>query len=253
MLVYWPRSQKRFLSEVIMFKLIYSVLLLVGVSSASFAGDGTDRVLAIDPESPIVGMINFSVKYTLGKHEGLVNQFTISGRISNNDVINKVHLSIPIAEMSTQHGLRDCHMREALGMNYEFSVYPKKHLCNLVGKLSKKEQEQIVYPSVDVEILNIQTSSEQGFVIGTPVITDCLVKVTMHGVTKEYVMPVAVLKSLSSENSQVKYQVIVSTTLNTSDFGIIVKAVNFGPFEMKVDTEVKIQGNFSLKAIANEN
>lgn len=61
--------------------------------------------------------LKFSVGYSAGVHKGVASEIDGSAAIDVHDQINSLNFKIPIRSMSTGNLPRDCHMREALGLD----------------------------------------------------------------------------------------------------------------------------------------
>ena len=76
-----------------------------------------------------VGMA-FSLGWSLGTHEGRASRVTGSVQAQVEPfAIAQGEFRVPIAAMSTGSSTRDCHMREALGIDYARSQFPAEHVC----------------------------------------------------------------------------------------------------------------------------
>jgi polyisoprenoid-binding protein YceI len=114
-------------------------------------------------------------------------------------------LSVPIASLDTDNKERDCHLQEAMGINYEKSDFPKNHVCRKDDTLPTEGPNSVVYPHIKFEITKMKSPTvAEGFW-------------EMHGVRKP--IEVQVQATIDKESVRVKGK----HEFRLSDFGIQVK------------------------------
>jgi polyisoprenoid-binding protein YceI len=185
--------------------------------------------------------IEFKVNVGIAKHVGSVE--VILGKLDIGATTGEVltgEFNVPIDAMDTGDANRDCHMRESLGLNYDVSDFPEKHVCDSNDKLPTTGVNAVVYEFVTMQIQKVvsaETGAPVALKINEAANVIASVNWVIHGVSKLADIK-ASLKRLSEKN----YQITGATTLKLSDFGIIVK-----PFlGVKADDRVPVRVNAEL-------
>jgi len=148
---------------------------------------------------------------------------------------------VPIAAMSTGSTTRDCHMREALGIEYARSHFPAEHVC-VNDQVPVSGPDSVVYPDI---VIKVQGVRPQGVISGpaqrlTPtqsVYTQVLFGLSMHGTTRDMSAPIR-LQLIKPDSVQVQMEFEVKL----ADFGLAVKM----PALMKVEDRAKVKLNLLL-------
>lgn len=154
------------------------------------------------------GKASFKLPYTLGTHEGESNKLT--GQI---DITNKTgELSLPIESLKTGNEEMDCHMYEALGINYKNSDFPDDHVCE-DDKLPSSGPNSIKYPFIKYQISNLEilSQSDQKIELKLQGIWD------IHGQQKSSSHTLNILKEKNHWKSKTDFKI------SLKDFDIIVK------------------------------
>jgi len=152
--------------------------------------------------------LSFSIPYTLGVHTGVTT--VAQGELAIDPVhleINSGEILFPIASLESGNVERNCHMSEALGIDYAKSDYPNKHVCSTGNLLPTDGPNAVVFP----QIRFLFRSFQDGKVTGT---------FSMHGVDKELTVPV-IVTAVDGGKMNVKSTFVV----HLSDFGVVVKKV----------------------------
>lgn len=165
----------------------YPLLTIFFVSllsaTASFA---SVQEYQITPKSPTDTGISFDIPYTFGVHHGLSGQ--VGGEISIDPSAMTLHivdLQIPIASMTTGDPLRNCHMREALGINYSHSQFPGQHVCKN-NQTPTSGPDSIAYPTIELTLLDVTPVSLSS---GT---ARADARLTLHGISRDMSIPLQV-------------------------------------------------------------
>ncbi len=182
--------------------------------------------------------INFEIKHFLGSYQGISKQASakVTAKQSTNFELNAAEITLPLAALSTGNAGRDCHLQEALGLNYSKSKYPQEHVCDDKNQL----HDTIEFPSLSLNLENlpIVIPKNESFV-------DVQVwgKLQIHGVTKEKVsLPIHVE---FINGSKQKLKVTSHFPISLKDYGIIVKPGFFG---LGVSDQVGISLNLLLNS-----
>ena len=107
--------------------------------------------------------IRFRLPYTMGTHEGRAGQVKGSIKIDLNDPsAAKGMFRVPIDAITSDHTERDCHTREALGLDYEKSYYPEEHVCNEGNELPAGGKNAVEHPHIDLNISSVRSLDPTG-------------------------------------------------------------------------------------------
>lgn len=169
------------------------------------------------------------IPYTMGTHKLKSNHFL--GHIEWDPKTNEIkggELKLAIANIQTDKEEMECHMREALGLDYDASDFPETHICNDKDELPKDGSNSIKYPEITATLLS-------PLKIG---MNKAKVRWMIHGKTKELTMPITLTRDESSE----KLMLHSSWTMKLSDFDIIVKKFLF----IAVKNEVSLKLTMAL-------
>lgn len=168
--------------------------------------------------------LTFSLGWTLGTHQGHANQVTGSLKARAMPLtVAEGEFRVPITAMTTGSSTRDCHMREALGIDYAHSRFPKQHVC-ANDRLPASGPDSVVYPEIVVKIRGLgpaqPAAPEQRFgVAAAPQSTSvpARLELSIHGITREVSAPLR-LAVIKTEAVQVETEF----DLKLADFGIVV-------------------------------
>jgi polyisoprenoid-binding protein YceI len=216
----------------------YSVVPLalsvaLAVTSAS-AGEKTLRVTD-QPD------IEWSVSYTLGTHRGTAGPPTVDARSdAAGSALTSLVLRFPLESVRSGNATRDCHLREALGLDYKVSHYPAAHVCNKKNEIPATGADQVAFPEIVFEMS--PEAAPLRFVPPAPGQTSEIEipgTWTIHGVSR----PDRVTATLSAVGtSPIVIRVEGEHALSLRDFGVLVK-----PFLMvTVGDRVHVKFSFSI-------
>ncbi len=197
----------------------FGCLVLVGVAvqSQSFAG-----VVSYSPSLKATGAtgVTFDVPYTFGTHKGraLSIDGSASVDLTDNTVMNG-KFSVPLEQMTTDNSSRDCHMREALGLDYARSSYPEGgHLCDGDNRLPPNGDNSIQYPNVEFELTALKGADGQTLapvlVAGQTVDMMAMGTWTIHGISQSSIVAVKVTLAADGSgkvNVKGKFNLLMST------------------------------------------
>jgi polyisoprenoid-binding protein YceI len=188
--------------------------------------------------------LTFSLGWTLGTHQGVARRVTGSLDAQADPLaINSGEFHVPIAAMSTGSTQRDCHMREALGIDYKGSHFPADHVC-VNNEVPASGPDSVVYPDIVIRVRGLQPAA--GVARGAaapslppaqPVDVTVPLEFSVHGVTRTVSAPLRL--------QLVKPDVVQAQTefdLKLADFGIVV----IMPRLMSVDDHVHVKLNLQL-------
>lgn len=203
------------------YSVLFGALILLAGASAQSAQD-----YKIVPKSAADTGIRFDLAYTAGIHHGF-SQNVAGDVIINVDPIEarSVTLKIPIDSMTTGDATRDCHMRESLGIDYTNSNFPKDHVCEK-NKIPETGPNSVVYPNIELTILGVRSSDASpapSLAVGKSATVSANVRLSIHGVSKDLVVPL----TITSKDSKGTLQVTSNFPVLLADFKIIVKKFLF--------------------------
>lgn len=175
----------------------------------------------VSDQTAAAPMLRFSIPYTLGTHDGAVHSLSGFAQVTENDQVVSARFEVPIDSMKTGHDLRDCHMREALGIEYSDSRFPREHVCDGNNQIPQSGPDSIQYPVITVEFVGMTLPSEP-FVIGSPQNFKVKGKIKIHGIVQEQVWPVLITKTVNANGIQ-GFRLVTRFPISLRSFNIKVK------------------------------
>src|SRR4051812_32666149 len=169
--------------------------------------------------------MTFKIGYTFGTHDGQSSESSGSAQVTLDPLeIRSARFSVPIAKMSTGSALRDCHMRESLGIDYSRSRFPNEHICNSANELPAEGPDSVAFPTIDVEFVRAVSARSAGTIAllavrpGQAAEFDAEVTLRVHGITQTIQIPIRV-ELVDQGRLRVKTQFDVKL----ADHGVVVK------------------------------
>ena len=183
------------------------------------------------------------VVYSLGTHtqaaqdirgEVMLDPTTLSG--GSGQVV------IPIAGIRGDGSTRDCHMREALGIDYAAgSRFPKDHVCDGENRLPASGPDSIAFPEIRLEVVGARPLDDLSLLeSGKPVRVELDARWTVHGVTKQQKELTRVVRE--GDGLHVRGR----STLTLADFGVVVKPTKVLFAEITVGSAVTVTYDLRL-------
>jgi len=183
------------------------------------------------------------VVYSLGNHtqtaqeirgEVTLDPTTLSG--GSGSVV------VPIAGIHGDGSTRDCHMREALGIDYAAGGrFPKEHVCDGQNQLPASGPESVAFPDIRLEILGARPLDDLSLLdSGKPVRVELDARWTLHGVSKQQKELTRVVREGNGLHARGR------STLVLADHGVVVKATKVLFAEIKVGDAVTITYDLRL-------
>jgi polyisoprenoid-binding protein YceI len=219
---------------------VLSATSSIGPSFVQNAGPGNWTIV---PQAGGDLGVTFSLGWTLGTHQGRASRVTGSLDAQIEPLaVTQGEFRVPIAAMSTGSTTRDCHMREALGIDYARSRFPAEHVC-ANDQVPASGPDSVVYPDIVIKVQGMRPA--QGAASGpalrlTPmqwVDTQVSFGLSMHGTTRDMSAPMR-LQLIKPDVVQVQMEFEVKL----ADFGLVVKM----PALMKVEDRAKVKLNLLL-------
>jgi len=174
--------------------------LVLGLVQGLGVSDSRAAVVTFQPAVQANGStgVTFDVPYTFGTHKGRALSWSGSANIdlADNTVMNGKFM-VPLDQMTTGNDSRDCHMREALGLDYARSSYPEGgHLCDSKHRLPESGDNAIQYPNIEFELTALKGADGQTLApVLVPGQTSDMLAVgtwTIHGVTQSSMVAIKV-------------------------------------------------------------
>jgi hypothetical protein len=183
------------------------------------------------------------VVYSLGSHtqkaqdirgEVTLDTTTLSG--GSGTVV------VPIAGIHGDGDTRDCHMREALGIDYTAGGrFPKEHVCDGQNRLPASGPESVAFPDIRLDVLGAHPLDDRGLLAsGKPVRVELDVRWTVHGVAKQGKELTRVVREGDGLHARGRSTVVLA------DHGIVVKATKVLFTEIRVGEAVSVTYDLRL-------
>jgi hypothetical protein len=183
------------------------------------------------------------VVYSLGNHtqtaqeirgEVTLDPTTLSG--GSGSVV------VPIAGIHGDGSTRDCHMREALGIDYGAGGrFPKEHVCDRQNQLPASGPESVAFPDIRLEILGARPLDDLSLLdSGKPVRVELDARWTLHGVSKQQKELTRVVREGNGLHARGR------STLVLAEHGVVVKATKVLFAEIKVGDAVTVTYDLRL-------
>jgi polyisoprenoid-binding protein YceI len=211
---------------------VFATGLLFFLSQANLAWAFTPDNFTVVPQANGASGVSFSIGYTFGTHVGRSSQATGTVQAQLDPLIlSSGDLSVPIAAMTTGDPTRDCHMREALGIDYTHSRFPGSHVC-VSNQTPATGPDSIAFPEIHIRLVEVKPLTSNippnalRVVAGQVTDVQATLQLTIHGVTQTFTPPV---RLSVDETGRVTAQASVDVKL--ADFGIVVKPA--GPIVVK--------------------
>lgn len=153
---------------------------------------------------------------------------------------------VPLAGIRGDGGTRDCHMREALGLNYAASgKFPQEHVCDAQDRLPASGPEAIAYPEVRLEVLGAKPLDDLSLLeSGKPVRVELEVRWTLHGVTRPSTELTRVLRDGPGLRVRGRLTVVLA------EYGVVVKPTKVLFAEIKVGDAVTVTYDLKLVPVS---
>lgn len=213
-------------------------LFLILTSALSAYGESREFRIPVIP--PTNTKIALSIPYTFGTHKGEARLF--SGKISIDSLVpsnSRGNFSVPINSLGSGNDERDCHMMEALGLDYSVSDYPETHVCTATNNLPVEGKNAPKYPTINLIVHGLK-SIDAGKIIFSDKETEVEVdgEWSIHGKSYRWVFPMKLIPE--GNNFRVKGEVPFS--LRNHD--IILKPAKFLFIDISVKDIIKV--NFDI-------
>ncbi len=188
----------------------------------------------------------FSIPYSAGTHEGWARSLEGLVETDENDQLVSAQFMVPIESLTTSNKTRDCHMLEALGLDYNASSFPEQHVCNSQNQLPRTGPNSIVYPNLAFQFQSFSQVPTVPLQLGVPIKARVKAVLQIHGVTRQLnSLPITVTKTIVRGQALLRVQ--SQFQLSLQNYKIIVKPVRIGPFSFGVDDTLSVSLDLILK------
>jgi polyisoprenoid-binding protein YceI len=153
----------------------------------------------------------FALPYTFGIHQGTSNQ--VEGEVDlDPETLNlkSATFRVPLESIKTGKAEMECHLREALGLDYSKSKFPNEHVCKN-NQLPTDGPDSMVYPEI------VFSADPATLLIGENEIRGTW---TVHGVSRPSHVSISVTKT---QNTPLQLSIKGSEIFSLQEYGIKVK------------------------------
>jgi polyisoprenoid-binding protein YceI len=184
--------------------------------------------------------ITLEVPYTLGTHRERVT--AVDGYLMLDPrslELVRGRLTVPVNAIRSEDRTRECHLREALGLDYRRSRYPREHVCDPDDRLPTSGDDAIAFPHVTLELMAGgpiagPAAPEHGGAVGV----EARALWTIHGVTRPALLRLSVAREAAPDG---RFRVSGRHDLRLSDFGVEVKSAKVLFVSISVKDEVVLR------------
>ena len=195
--------------------------------------------------------IAFEIPFTGGVHRGVATDIQGTLVLDSTNKLVSGRFVVPLTAMKTQNDTRDCHMREALGIDYTNSNFPALHVCNAQNETPATGPDSIAFPNLEFEFTQIaQTTGEALPSLleeGKSYSVILKGRFSAHGQTKvldatdlSSTLEATLIKNGESMALHSVFPVVLK------DYGIKVKPSHAGPVTISVGEKATVKLNLSL-------
>ena len=149
---------------------------------------------------------------------------------------------VPIASLRGDGGTRDCHMREALGIDEKAAGrFPAEHVCDDQNRLPASGPDAIAFPEIRVELVEARPLDDVALLdAGKPVRVELQARWTVHGVARQQRELVRAVRDGAGLHVRGRSTVVLG------DFGVVVKPTRVLFAEIKVGDAVTVTYDLRL-------
>jgi polyisoprenoid-binding protein YceI len=162
------------------------------------------------------------VPYSLGTHHEHVT--AVDGAVHADPEtlhVERGRLTIPLSAFRSDDAKRGCHLREALGLDYARSRYPREHVCDDQNRLPASGPDAIAFPEIVLELAG--GAPAPAGPPGSPPAVDVEGTLALHGISRPVRFRVTVSRD---EAAPGLLRVRGRVPVRLADFGVQVKSAN---------------------------
>jgi polyisoprenoid-binding protein YceI len=186
------------------------------------------------------------VPYTLGTHHEYVTGVDGTVRVDPETFrLEGGRLVIPLAYFHSDNATRGCHLREALGLDYARSRFPREHVCDDRNQLPASGPDAIAFPEIVLQLSRGGPAAAAS--PGAAAEVELEGTLAVHGVTRPVRLHLAATRDASSP---VTLRVRGRVPLRLADFGVQVKPAKVFLFSIAVRDEVTVVVDTLMEPVA---
>jgi polyisoprenoid-binding protein YceI len=186
---------------------------------------------------PREGLI-VEVPYSMGTHHEHVTAVDGTVRLDPEALrMERGRLVVRLAAFRSDDPKRGCHLREALGLDYARSRYPREHVCDDQNRLPASGPDAIAFPEIVLELSKGEPAASGVDVEGV---------LTVHGKSRPVRLHLAVSRDASSPGT---LRVRGRVPLHLADFGVQVKPAKVLFVSITVADEITVAVDALLEPV----
>jgi polyisoprenoid-binding protein YceI len=194
------------------------------------------------------GGLEIEVPYSLGTHHEHVTAVEGTVRVDPETLrLEGGRLVMPLAGFRSDDAKRACHLREALGIDYAHSRYPRDHVCDDQNRLPASGPDAVAYPQIVLELA--QGGPAAAAAPGAVGEVDVGGTLTVHGVSRPVKLHLAVSRPASAPGM---LRVRGRVPLRLPDFGVKVKSAGALFISISVKDDVTVVVDALLEPVRRE-
>ena len=188
--------------------------------------------------SPSDVAVRVALPYTLGTHDFVARDVQGTVKVGSDPLrVIGGRLSVPIASLDAGKKTLECHMREALGLDYARSHFPAAHVCEN-DKLPISGGDAVVFPDIVFELTGSRILDEKGNAVRLEVFGHW----TIHGVSRDDKLDVRVSVASGTLAHPTSLRVDGDARIRLPDYGVRVKPALF----IRAGDEARLHFNLVL-------
>jgi polyisoprenoid-binding protein YceI len=168
--------------------------------------------------------IEIVLPYSFGTHRSSVASVQGEVRIDPETLaVAGGRLAVPIDAIRSDDATRDCHMREALGLDYRRSRFPKEHACE-DDRLPASGPDAVAFPEIAVEVQRARLLGDAALLAGGKEIrAEADVAFVIHGVARPARLELTVSRDPAAPGA---LRLRGSHAFTLRDYGVVVKSAH---------------------------
>ncbi len=188
-----------------------------------------------------------AVVYSLGTHTPIAQEIRGEVRLDPATLASASGpVVVPITGIRGDGGTRDCHMREALGLDYAAGGrFPREHACDPEDRWPASGPESVAFPDIRLEVLGARPLDDVALLeSGKPVRVEVEVRWTVHGVSR----PARELVRAVRDGTGLRVR--GRSTIVLAEHGVVVKSTRVLFAEVKVGDAVTVTYDLRLLPVS---
>lgn len=218
--------------------------LLLLPASAVWAEPRAYRVVEPPPGTTA---IEVAIPYSFGTHHDAAS--VVQGQVvidREKLVVEPGQLRVPLAALRSGDPKRDCHLREALGLDYAKSRFPAEHVCNDANELPGSGGDSLAFRELRLDVSGGRPLDDPALLAqGKEVRLEITGRWVLHGVERPALLRLAVSVDPGDPGL---LRVRGREIIRLHDFGVVVKQTNV--LFVVVSVEDAITVTFDLRFAA---